>query len=129
MTTTKMTSDLRFDRYRPIGARVRRVAQVRRATVSGIVAAREKATAALVVAAKRKAIPEHMPTGVHTVRTWGDRVREWALDTAARLVARKIERDTDKARLFGLEALKVGGKDFEFGMWFFVNVMKGNVAA
>lgn len=111
----------------PVGSRIRRVAKVRRATAERMTIGREKATAALLEAAKRRAFPIRMPS-VHTVRGIRDRVTEWALNTAAEIVARKIERSTFKAAVNRLESLKIGGRDFKIGIWTFVNVMKGNIA-
>jgi hypothetical protein len=121
----KRTSD---DDRRPVGSKIRRAARVRRATAEGIVAGREKATAVLLAAARARAIPVRMPTGLHTARTAVDRAQEWVLNTAARFVARKIERSTFKAAVNKLESLKVGGLDWEKGIWTLVNVMKGNIA-
>lgn len=113
---------------RPVGKRVRRAARVRRVTAEGIVAGREKATAVLLAAARARAFPVRMPEGLHTVRTVGDRVREWGLNAAARIVARRIDRSTLKAAINRLESLKIGGCDWEKGIWTLVNVMKGNIA-
>lgn len=121
---TKRTID---HNARPVGKRVRRAARVRRATVERIAIGRERATAAMLSAARARAIPVHMPVGLHTVRGVGDRAREWALNTAARLVARSIERSTWKAAFDRLEAMKIGGKDWKTGVWLLINVMKGNM--
>jgi hypothetical protein len=98
-------------RGRPVGSRVQRakrhLAEARRAALGQLSLGREKATDALLAAARRRAIPVRMPTGLRTVRTLGDRLRQWTLDTAASLVARKIERQTFRAALYRLEERKM----------------------
>lgn len=96
--TTKIRSDVR-----PVGSRIRRparrLAEARRAAIVAVTYGREKANDFLLAAARRKALGGGMPTGLRTRRTVADRVREWALNVAARVVAAKIERDTWKVVL------------------------------
>lgn len=113
--------------HKPCGKRLHKVASVRRATARGIVTGRERATDMLLSHARKLAIPVHMPTGLRTARTLRDRAREWALGRVAKLAALSIERQTFNAAFRRLEASKVGGADFRTGVWFFVNVMKGNI--
>lgn len=90
-------------RGRPVGSRVQRarrhLAESRRAALGHLAHGRAKAADVLLAAARNRAIPVRMPTGLRTARTWRDRAREKALDIAARVVAWKIERDTWRVAL------------------------------
>lgn len=119
MMTTKMTM-----RRRPIGKRLRRAANVRRATVEGIRVGRERATDALLLHARDRAIRHAMPSGIRTARTWLDRAWEWALDLVARVVAGHIERASFKAAIDRLEERKIGGDDWNEGVWQWIGAMR-----
>jgi hypothetical protein len=109
---------------RPIGKQLRRAANVRRATVEGIRVGRERATEALLLHARDRAIRHAMPFGIQTACTWLDRAREWVLNIVARIVAGHIERSSFKAAVERLEERKIGGQHWEQGVWEWISAMR-----
>lgn len=96
---------------RPVGSRVhrprRKLAEARRYAFARLPEGRAEAIDALIEHARARAIHAlrvSMPSGLRSARTLGDRLKGWALDKAAKLVAAKITRDTERRMFRDLEA-------------------------
>ena len=88
---------------KPVGSRVRRplrhLAEGRKVTIHMLAHGREKAIDALIEHARVRAIRHSAPAAPVEPRGMAARVREWALDKAARVMAWKYERDTWRVAL------------------------------
>jgi hypothetical protein len=112
---------------KPNGSRIqrprRKLAEARRRMVNRLRQGREWAEGDLLAHARHRALSVRMPKLPPR-----NRIARWLFDKAAEVVAREIERQTFNAAFRRLEASKVGGRDWKNGIWFWVNVMKGNIA-
>lgn len=93
---------------RPNGSRLQRprrhLAEARRAAFTRLAEARAEAVDALIAHARKRLFRTPMPQSLRSARSVGDRLRNWALDKAAWIVARKITRDTEQRMFRDLEA-------------------------
>lgn len=93
---------------RPNGSRVQRarrhLAEARKAALTRLSEGRAEAVDALIVHARKHLFRTPMPTGMRSARSMDDRLRNWVLDKAAKVVAAKITRDTERRMFRQLEA-------------------------